>query len=103
LDKRRKNTYHEVLLEPDQYSAFWEKPPNDHNLMALKNPLISKNYQKWAETYEIANNIMSETVEDFSEEATFYHDISISEQVFFERINLNLKFIKQIDRLSFYK
>lgn len=106
-DKRWDNTYHEVILEFKQYSAFWEKFPKNQNLEALKDPKGTINnpndYKKWQETYEIAGQIIKGTIEDCSEGATFYHDISISEQEFFIRINLKLNFIKQIGEFRFYK
>jgi len=106
-DKRWKNTYHEVILKYKQYSAFWEKPPRNHNLKALRDPLWTTNnpedHRKWRETYEVADLIIAGAIEDYSERATFYHDISISEQEFFIRINLKLNFIKQIGKFRFYK
>lgn len=102
-DRRWKNTYHEVVLEPKQYFAFWEQAPNDNNLKALRDPIgITNNpedHKKWRETYEMAGRVIEEELLDPTGGANHYYDDSISAPDWATEENLKIK----IDNLIFYK
>lgn len=70
LDSRWGDTYHEVILQPKQYSAFND---NDKNLKFVKNPLLSKTQmQAWHECYVIAGEVMNGKVDDPTSGANHY-------------------------------
>lgn len=79
--RRERDSYHHILLAPSQYSCFWEKPPKDFNLQALRSPLKNKNnpndYAKWKETYEIAGQVISGEINDSTNGANHYYDDDI--------------------------
>lgn len=98
-------TYHEVILKDNQYSAFWEKYPKDKNLKILRDPLKDKNpidKKSWENCYKIAGQVMQGKVNDSTDGATFYHDVSLSQEYFVTEIVPGAKFIKKIDRFVFY-
>ncbi|PJC41041.1 MAG: hypothetical protein CO042_00560 [Parcubacteria group bacterium CG_4_9_14_0_2_um_filter_41_8] len=105
-DNRWADTYHAVILEYKQYSAFWEEIPNDNNLMALCDPIGTTNNSadraRWTETYEIAGKVIGGDMEDYSNGANFYHDTSISQREFYKRINLQPRLVASVGRLRFY-
>lgn len=70
LDLRWGDTYHKVILQPHQYSAFSEE---DNNFIYVKNPLLSKiQAQAWHECYVIAGEIMNGNVNDPTDGANHY-------------------------------
>ena len=82
LGKRKSwDTYHNIILQPSQYSAFWETFPEDNNLKALRDPLGTtdniNDYKKWRKTYEIAGDVISQNIPDLTKGATHYYDDSI--------------------------
>ncbi len=72
-----RNTYHKIILENSQYSAFWEKSGNDSNLKALRDPLgATKNladHNKWKEIYFIAEQIINGEILDSTKGANHYY------------------------------
>lgn len=94
------DTYHNIILDPAQYSAFWEQPPDDYNLKALRNPLKKANdLQKWKETYKIAEQIIKEEISDPTDGANHYYDDSILTPNWATKNNLKI----EIDNLNFHK
>lgn len=82
LGKRKSwDTYHNIILQPSQYSAFWETSPKDNNLKALRDPLGTTNnpndHKKWRKAYEIAGDVISQNIFDPTRGATHYYDDSI--------------------------
>lgn len=76
------DAYHHIILQPAQYSAFWETSPNDPNLKALRDPLGStqnpRDRERWRETHRIAVNVIQGDVPDLTNGANHYYDDSIS-------------------------
>lgn len=104
--KERWDSYHHILLDPSQYSCFWEKYPDDPNLQALKNPLSkSYDYSKWKETYEIAGQVIEGEISDLTSGANHYYDDNIWKRPEFE-IPIWIKnghVILKIEQLNFLK
>ena len=98
-----RDNYHKIILEPYQYSAFWELPGKDFNLRALKDPLgTTKNpadHNKWKETYNVAGQIISGEIPDPVSGANHYFDDSISTPKWATKENT----IKKIDHFTFCK
>lgn len=83
IGKRKSwDTYHNIILQPSQYSAFWETPPKDSNLKALRDPLGTTDnpddHKKWREIYEIAGSVIARDIPDPTKGATHYYDDSIN-------------------------
>lgn len=97
---RNYRTYHDVILDEDQYKAF-----TDPNVRPrVEDPLNTADpteKQAWYESYEIANLVINGLVKDESEGAVFFHDPRTSQEKFL-RDNPNAKYIKQIGNLLFY-
>jgi len=94
------DTYHHIILDPDQYSAFWEKPPKDPNLIALRDPLGTTenpaDHKKWRETYALAGRVMEGDIADPTDGATHYYDDSIEPPYWAKNIKL------KIENLNFF-
>jgi len=88
-----KKSYHEVILQPYQFSCFNQKDPNFPYLI---NPLLEA--KAWYECYEIAQKIIKGEIENPVDDATHYHDISSHPSWADE-----MEFVCQIDNLKFYK
>lgn len=105
--KDKRDSYHHILLDPSQYSCFWEKPPKDYNLQALRSPLKTttnvNDHAKWNETYKIAGQIMNEGISDPTKGANHYYDDSILNRPVSEIPDWikNGKVILKIGRLNF--
>ncbi|MDO8592906.1 MAG: cell wall hydrolase [bacterium] len=82
----RKNwdTYHNIILDNNQYSCFWEKPPRDDNIKELRNPADGgkniRDMEKWHETYEIAGQVIDGAVPDPTSGANHYYDDSVKKK-----------------------
>lgn len=96
------DSYHNIILAKAQYSAFWEKSPNDPNLRALQDPLGTTNnpadHQKWQETYEIAGQVINNKVPDPTNGANHYYDDSIPAPYWATADTFKIK----IDNLNFH-
>lgn len=94
------DSYHHIILAPSQYSAFWEKPPDDSNVQALQAPLMhSYDTQKWKETYQIAAEVMSGSISDPTGGATHYYDDSIQAPFWATKEN----FIIKLENIFFHR
>ncbi|MBU4348144.1 cell wall hydrolase, partial [Patescibacteria group bacterium] len=70
-DPRRGDTYHKVILQPIQYSAFNKEDPNRP---FVENPQISEDQiDDWYECYEIAGKVMRGKVNDPTDGANHYY------------------------------
>lgn len=70
IDSRWGDTYHEVILQSQQYSAFND---NDKNLKFIKNPFFDKTQaQAWYECYTIAGEIINGSVDDPTDGSNHY-------------------------------
>jgi len=61
------NTYHGVILQPNQYSSFWEIPGRDPNLKALRDPIGGTSVRfkdEWYDIYQIAEQVIDGTIPD---------------------------------------
>ncbi|MBU4000132.1 cell wall hydrolase, partial [Patescibacteria group bacterium] len=95
------NTYHAVILKPNQYASFREV---DKNYNYVIDPLHKNNpidEKTWRESWEIASHVIKGEIEDFSEGANFFHDVSLSQEDFL-RIVPGARFTKRSGRLLFY-
>lgn len=102
--KEKWDSYHHIILDPSQYSCFWETPPKDPNLQALRNPLKNPDDNiKWKETYEIAGRVMTGNIQDSTNGANHYYDDSILSRPASEIPDWikNGKVILKIGRLNF--
>lgn len=104
-DKKNRwgKTYHEVILQRGQYSAFWEKSDKDPNRQALRDPIGTAKNQadidKWKETYQIAGGVINNGILDPTNGANHYYDDSISPPSWATPSKLKIK----IGRLYFYE
>lgn len=74
-DARWGNTYHDVILQKLQFSAFNIHDPNRH---IVENPTENQSEQKaWHESYVIAGNIIQGTIPDPTEGANHYYSTFI--------------------------
>ena len=87
------NSYHSVILKPKQFSAFNE---DDNNRPLVEEPLLDEN---WYESYEVANQIINNQVNDLTEGADHYYSISISSPYWADET----KFTTQIGNHKFYR
>jgi len=98
-----RDTYHKVILEPSQYSVFWEQPPDDNNLETLKDPLGTTenpdDHRKWREIYTIAGHVIRGEIEDPVNGAKHYYDDSIVRPDWANQESL----VRKIDRIFFYR
>lgn len=72
------NSYHNVIMQPWQYSAFNE---NDRNREFVEDPLkdsILSNTEAWPRCYEIAGQVISGGKDDPTGGANHYYDESIA-------------------------
>lgn len=99
-DKRWGNTYHEVILEPKQYSAFNDSDPNYPFILDPfhQNNLIDK--KSWKECYEIAGQVMSGKVADPTNEANHYYSDYIEPPYWTKSKQAQFKI--KIDNILFY-
>ena len=101
----RRDTYYDIILESDQYSAFWEIPGKDPNLKALRDPLgttkNSDDHNKWRETYLIAEQVIGGEVIDPIDGANHYFDDSRSHRPPFWATEDKL--VKKVENISFYR
>lgn len=88
----------EVILKKYQFSCFNE---NDVNRVKLYNPLKYDPFEVWAECYEVAEKVHVGEIEDPTGGTTHYFDESLKNNPPFWREEL--KFVKKIGRLYFYK
>ena len=97
------DTYHNTILAPAQYSAFWEKPPKDSNLKALRDPIGNTSnpneHRKWKKTYEIAEQVMRGEAPDPTSGSNHYYDDSISRPSWLAKKN----FVIKINAIYFHK
>lgn len=100
--KKKWDTYHHIVLEPAQYSAFWQKPPKDENLKALRDPIGTTNnpndHRKWKETYDIAEQVIKGKIPDPTDGANHYYDDSIAPPSWAKNIKPKL----EIENLNFF-
>ncbi|NTU67004.1 MAG: cell wall hydrolase [Candidatus Moranbacteria bacterium] len=97
-DSRWGNTYHEVVLELNQYSAFND---NDPNFARLKNPAGRKTeIDDWHECYDIAVKVVNGEIEDPTDGANHYFSNYISYPSWTKGRNAELKI--KIDNTLFY-
>lgn len=71
-------TYHAVILKPKQYSSF---NANDANRYLVENPLANENgvdTRTWIHCYDIAVNVLNNSVTDPTSGANHFFDDSIS-------------------------
>ncbi len=71
------DTYHEVITQSFQYSAF---NAGDPNFELVKNPFVTENkidLNAWYKAYEIAGKVIRGEVADPTNGANHYHDSSI--------------------------
>jgi hypothetical protein len=95
------DTYYAVILKPNQYASFREVDENyDYVIDPLhkNNPIDEK---AWRKSYEIAGQVIKGEIEDFSEGANFFHDVSLPQEDFL-KIVPGARFIKRIGLLLFY-
>ena len=89
-------------MEPSQYSAFWEQPPRDFNLKALRDPIgttdNTNHHKKWREAYNLARQVMRGEIADPTNGANHYYDDSINSPAWAQAAELRLK----IETLNFY-
>ncbi|MFA6973682.1 MAG: cell wall hydrolase [Parcubacteria group bacterium] len=98
-DTRWGNTYHEVILEKTQFSAFNE---SDKNYDFVKNPLIDEGQKNaWLECYEIADKIVENAVSDPTNGANHYFSDYI-EPPYWTKAS-NAEFMIKIGNTLFYE
>jgi len=69
-DSRWANNYHDVILEPKQFSAFNKY---DENFEFVKNPFTDETQiDEWRECHEVARKVMQNEVEDSADGANHY-------------------------------
>lgn len=100
--KKKWNTYHHIILDSAQYSAFWEEPPDNDNLKALRDPIGTTDnpddHQKWKETYDIAEQVIKGEILDPTDGANHYYDDSIGPPSW----AINIKPKLEIENLNFF-
>lgn len=97
-DSRWGDTYHKVILQPHQYSAFNE---NDKNIVYVKNPFFDKKQiQAWRECYEIAGKIIDGKANDLTDGANHYFSDYIDSPRWTKQKNAEFKI--KIDNTLFY-
>ncbi|EKE16023.1 MAG: hypothetical protein ACD_11C00054G0013 [uncultured bacterium] len=94
------DSYHNIILDPSQYSCFWERPPRDANLQALKSPLKNQGYYgKWKEAYKIVGQVINGEITDPTKGANHYYDDSIGAPFWATKDN----FVIKIENIFFHK
>ena len=77
-DSRWANSYHEVIIKPEQYSAFNE---TDRNRPYIENPFWKDNdvdKTAWYNCFDIAGKVINGELKDPTSGANHYYDNSIS-------------------------
>lgn len=98
LDVRWGDNYHDVILEPKQYSAFNE---GEKNLPYVKNPLAKDGQlQSWRQCYEIAGKILNNEVGDPTNGANHYFSDFIDPPYWTKSKNAEFKI--KIENTLFY-
>lgn len=94
-------TYHEVILDNNQYACFLKTDPN---YKLVINPLGGGgiNIDAWKNCYLIAGKIINNDIKDITEGSVFYHDVSYSQEKFLRAVPRAV-FVKKIDRFMLYK
>jgi len=92
-------TYHSVILEVKQYSAF---NPTNKNRPFVENPLFTGSEidkRAWLKCYEISGRILNRSISDPTKGANHYFDDSIDTPSWAIKEN----FVIKIDTISFYR
>lgn len=97
------NTYHSVILTPNQFSVM---NPEDVNFPILTDPLNTESQitkDAWKRAYEVAQEVIKESVDDPTEGALFFHSADYPQKKFTTEDVLGAIFTTQIDDMLFYK
>jgi len=97
------NTYHLVILPPDQFSAM---NPEDDNFPILIDPLNTESQvtkDAWKKAYEVAREVINGSVDDPTEGALFFHSADYPQQKFITQDVPGAIFAIKIDDMLFYK
>lgn len=97
-DSRWADNYHDVILQPKQFSAFRD---SDKNYKFVKNPFIDKTQiDEWYECYEIAGKIMQGNLDDPADGANHYFSDFIPAPAWTKKKNAEFKI--KISNTLFY-
>ncbi len=99
LKNRWGKTYHAVILQVKQYSAFNQ---TNKNRPFVENPLFAGSEidrKAWFKCYEIAGQVLNRSISDPTEGANHYFDDSIGTPSWATKEN----FVIKIDTISFYR
>ncbi|MFH0856940.1 MAG: cell wall hydrolase, partial [bacterium] len=97
-DSRWADNYHDVILQPKQFSTFRE---SDKNYKFVKNPFIDKTQiDEWYECYEIAGKIMQGNLDDPADGASHYFSDFIPAPAWTKKKNAEFKI--KISNTLFY-
>lgn len=94
------DTYHDVILDEDQYASL--KDPNVRP--RLEDPLNAQSSSErdaWYESYRVAREVISGKVTDPTDDALFFHDDSMTTQEFLVRVPRAV-YVKTFGRILFY-